>query len=82
MCIFAQVTSKPLADGTSNFCFNICAEVKPVAGMGFGTYMVCSPVAVQQFFDKRRTFAVGVTMTGISIGAFCWPPLTALLVDR
>lgn len=36
---------------------------------------------MQHWFNKRRSLANGIYMTGMSIGAFIWPPLTRWLID-
>ena len=36
-------------------------------------------IAVQQFFDKKRSIASGIIMTGVAVGMFAWPPFMELL---
>ena len=38
-------------------------------------------VAVQQYFQERRSLATGIFMTGLSVGTFLWPPLLRWLID-
>ena len=43
-------------------------------------YVAVSPV-VQQYFNKKRTLASGLTIAGFSMGSFIFPPATRFSVD-
>ena len=49
--------------------------------MGFQFASQGAIVTTQLYFDKRRSFASGLTMAGISLGTFIWPPLVRFLID-
>ena len=50
-------------------------------GFGNGGLIVCSNVAVQSAFDKKRNFATGISVMGGSIGGFTFTPVLRLLCD-
>ena len=41
-----------------------------------------SQAIVQQYFDRKRSLASGIWLTGNSVGVFLWPPLSQMLIDR
>lgn len=52
-----------------------------LTGTGFGFHAMAAPVAVQQYFDKRRSTATGILLAGNSVGSFIWPPLVERLIQ-
>ena len=50
-----------------------------VSGIGRG--MFGSPVIVNQYFDKHRSLAAGLSSSGVGIGTFAIVPLTQYLFD-
>ena len=51
------------------------------AGVGFQLSMQGVTIYTQLYFDKRRSFASGISMSGVSCGMFIWPPLVRFLID-
>ena len=52
-------------------------------GVGIGVSCIFVPVvsAVGQWFEARRTLALGITVTGIGLGTLAFAPLSAVLID-
>jgi len=48
---------------------------------GIGRGMFGSPVIVNQYFDKHRSLAAGLSSSGVGIGTFAIVPLTQYLFD-
>jgi MFS family permease len=55
-------------------------------GLGVGVGMACGYVpmvaAVGGWFERRRSFAIGIAVSGTGLGTLVVPPLAALLVQR
>ena len=51
-----------------------------LSGFGFCCLQMGGVVSCQLYFNLKRSFALGIAMTGIGLGAFAWPPLTAWLI--
>ncbi|KAK0097912.1 hypothetical protein PV326_012800 [Microctonus aethiopoides] len=51
-----------------------------VAGFGLSLCFVAAVVIVAYYFDKRRSFATGLSVCGSGIGTFIFPPLTQYLL--
>lgn len=52
------------------------------SGCGFGLCYAPAIAVVSQYFDKRRSLAVGLAMSGGGFGAFVVPPLVAFLIEN
>ena len=52
-----------------------------ISGLGLGGSILASIVIVQQYFDKKRAFAAGVSLMGGSVGGMVSPPLIRLAID-
>ena len=50
-------------------------------GIGYSLVQLPAIVVIQQYFDKRRTFANAVFNSGGNITYFCFPPFFRLCVD-
>ena len=70
----------------SYYHFNIHYEIQIFAalilGIGLGIITICSRVIVQQYFDKNRALAAGISAIGISVGNMAGAPITQLLMDH
>lgn len=53
-----------------------------LAGFGLSLCYVAAVVIVAYYFDKRRSFATGLSVCGSGIGTFLFAPLTQLLIDE
>ena len=53
-----------------------------LGGLGFGLMFVPAQVAPGLFFDKRRSLATAVALTGTGTGPFIMAPLTEVLVSQ
>lgn len=51
-------------------------------GMGSGIVRMCNVISVNNYFCKYRTVALGIMLSGISTGAFIFPPLIELCIDE
>ncbi|KAK3604658.1 hypothetical protein CHS0354_007201 [Potamilus streckersoni] len=52
-----------------------------LAGFGYGMIFLPAIVLVNQYFEKRRSFAVGIAASGTGIGTFAFSPLIKTLID-
>lgn len=52
------------------------------AGFGLSLCYVAAVVIVAYYFDKRRSFATGLSVCGSGIGTFIFAPLTQVLIDE
>lgn len=53
-----------------------------VAGFGLSLCYVAAVVIVAYYFDKRRSFATGLSVCGSGIGTFIFAPLTQVLLEH
>lgn len=52
-----------------------------ISGLGLGIGYVTAVVSVAFWFDKKRSFATGISASGTGIGTFLYAPLTQWLID-
>ncbi|XP_071084888.1 monocarboxylate transporter 13-like isoform X1 [Haliotis cracherodii] len=50
-----------------------------MTGMGFGISFIPAITAVAQCFEKYRGIATGITVSGVGVGTFIFPPIISLL---
>ena len=50
-------------------------------GLGLGGFTTIGVGSVFLWFNKRRSIALAITLFGIPLGAFVWPPFVTWLVD-
>ena len=53
-----------------------------ISAIGVSFMTMGAIVVVQQYFDKHKALAVGLMMTGYSIGYFIWPPFVTVLFSH
>ena len=53
-----------------------------VAGFGLSLCFVAAVVIVAYYFDKKRSFATGLSVCGSGIGTFIFAPVTRYLLDE
>lgn len=53
-----------------------------IAGFGLSLCYVAAVVIVAYYFDKRRSFATGLSVCGSGIGTFIFAPLTQVLLEE
>lgn len=53
-----------------------------LAGFGLSLCYVAAVVIVAYYFDKRRSFATGLSVCGSGIGTFIFAPLTQFLIEE
>ncbi|XP_052784506.1 monocarboxylate transporter 12-B-like [Mya arenaria] len=53
-----------------------------MTGVGYGLIYLPSIVCVVSYFDKRRSLAAGIGVSGTGIGTFIFSPITSLLVQE
>lgn len=53
-----------------------------IAGFGLSLCYVAAVVIVAYYFDKRRSFATGISVCGSGIGTFIFPPLIQYLINE
>ncbi|GFS92921.1 monocarboxylate transporter 12-B [Nephila pilipes] len=52
-----------------------------VFGLGFGLGNILLPVKINQYFDKYRATASGISFSGACLGSFLLPPIVEVLMD-
>ncbi|KFM77364.1 Monocarboxylate transporter 12, partial [Stegodyphus mimosarum] len=50
-------------------------------GLGFGLGNILLPVAINQYFDKNRATASGISFSGACLGSFALPPIVEILLN-
>lgn len=53
-----------------------------IAGVGLSLCYVAAVVSVAYYFDKRRSFATGISVCGSGIGTFIFPPIIQYLISE
>lgn len=53
-----------------------------IAGVGLSLCYVAAVVIVAYYFDKRRSFATGISVCGSGIGTFIFPPIIQYLITE
>lgn len=53
-----------------------------IAGVGLSLCYVAAVVIVAYYFDKRRSFATGISVCGSGIGTFIFPPIIQYLISE
>lgn len=53
-----------------------------ISGLGFGLIYLPSIVIVGQYFEKRRSLALGLSMSGMGCGIFVFSPVSKYLIDE
>lgn len=53
-----------------------------IAGVGLSLCYVAAVVIVAYYFDKRRSFATGISVCGSGIGTFIFPPVIQYLISE
>lgn len=53
-----------------------------VVGFGFGLIYVPAIVSVGYYFEKRRSFAIGIAVCGTGVGTFLLSPTNRILTER
>lgn len=53
-----------------------------IAGVGLSLCYVAAVVSVAYYFDKRRSFATGISVCGSGIGTFIFPPIIQYLIQE
>lgn len=51
-------------------------------GIGLGVMYLPAVVCVGQYFDKKRSLAIGITVCGTGLGSFVMAPFAAMLLDN
>ncbi|OAD51996.1 Monocarboxylate transporter 12 [Eufriesea mexicana] len=75
---------------TTGFVISSCANSMEVliftfgvlAGFGLSLCFVAAVVIVAYYFDKKRSFATGLSVCGSGIGTFIFAPVTQYLLDE
>lgn len=66
----------------SNSILMLCFTFGIFAGFGLSLCYVAAVVIVAYYFDKRRSFATGLSVCGSGIGTFLFAPLMQYLLDE
>ncbi|XP_063426022.1 monocarboxylate transporter 12-like [Mytilus trossulus] len=53
-----------------------------LTGIGFGGIFLSTLVCVGQHFEKRRSFALGISVSGSGVGTFVFAPVVRILIDE
>lgn len=60
----------------------LCLTFGIFAGFGLSLCYVAAVVIVAYYFDKRRSFATGLSVCGSGIGTFIFAPFTQMIIDE
>ena len=52
-----------------------------MVGLGMGMAYICSLSILPRYFDKYKATAIGISLCGIGIGSFVFPPIIKALID-
>lgn len=52
------------------------------SGLGFGMGNILLPVSINQYFDKKRSTASGLSFSGACVGSFILPPIVEVLLNK
>ena len=52
-----------------------------ISGFGLSLPNIACFTSICEYFDKKKSLALALYMTGISVGLFAWPPLATLLFN-
>ncbi|CAN7987284.1 unnamed protein product [Ixodes hexagonus] len=64
-----------------NFDYTSLLVFIPLAGIGQGLCTPVNSVLVNQFFDRYLSSASGISLTGITMASFVFPPVVTLLLE-
>ena len=70
----------PLVDYSTYSCLYILYFYD--TGVGFGLIYLPFVVCLGHYFEKRRSFALGLSVCGTGVGTFIWAPVVRLLIDE
>lgn len=81
--IFGSITASIgfLLSAVSNSMEMLFITFGVIAGFGLSLCYVAAVVIVAYYFDKKRSFATGISVCGSGIGTFLFPPLIQYLID-
>lgn len=70
----------PLVDYSTYSCLYILYFYD--TGVGFGLTFLPFMVCLGHYFEKRRSFAIGLSVCGSGVGTFVWAPVVRILIDE
>ncbi|GBN03377.1 hypothetical protein AVEN_237239-1 [Araneus ventricosus] len=79
-CLLASFGAGLCFFASDIFWVTICWGV--IFGMGCGLGTCLLPLAINQYFDKHRGKASGISYSGSYIGSFIFPPIVVMLLDH
>ncbi|WKY10498.1 hypothetical protein Q1695_002671 [Nippostrongylus brasiliensis] len=62
--------------------WHLVVSVGVVMGVGFGLLYCPAIVAVTTYFEKRRSMATGLAVTGAGVGTFVFPPINDYVITN
>lgn len=71
-----------LASAFSNSLELLYFTLGIVSGFGLSLCYVAAVVIVAYYFDRRRSFATGISVCGSGVGTFVFAPLTQFLIEE
>ncbi|XP_035230047.1 uncharacterized protein LOC118201995 isoform X2 [Stegodyphus dumicola] len=65
----------------ASFPYTFANFMRNTSGLGFGLGNILLPVAINQYFDKNRATASGISFSGACLGSFILPPIVEILLN-
>ncbi|CAC5399656.1 Monocarboxylate transporter 14,Monocarboxylate transporter 9 [Mytilus coruscus] len=66
----------------ANSVYNLYCSLGILTGLGFGGIFLSTLVCVGQHFEKRRSFAMGISLSGSGVGIFVFAPVVRILIEE
>ncbi|ELT88716.1 hypothetical protein CAPTEDRAFT_157156 [Capitella teleta] len=70
-----------VASAFGDSIFYLCITYGVITGFGICLVYNLSMIVVGFYFDKRRSLAIGLTVSGTGVGSLIFPPLYRLLIE-
>ncbi|XP_071126386.1 monocarboxylate transporter 12-like isoform X1 [Mytilus edulis] len=66
----------------ANSVYHLYCSLGIITGLGFGGIFLSTLVCVGHHFEKRRSFAMGISLSGSGVGIFVLAPVVRILIEE
>ncbi|XP_076071811.1 monocarboxylate transporter 12-like isoform X2 [Mytilus galloprovincialis] len=66
----------------ANSVYHLYCSFGIITGLGFGGVFLSTLVCVGHHFEKRRSFAMGISLSGSGVGIFVFAPVVRILIEE